>query len=73
MHLSVFLVIIACTQADLAISYFDDITAQSLIGSHFGIPFFNTSFDYVIAGGAHGGVNSCDEVGSECVCHCSRY
>ena len=37
-------------------SYFDSLTAKSLIGSHFGIPFFNASFDYIIVGGGTAGL-----------------
>lgn len=35
---------------------YDAIVGQELIGSHFGIPFFNASFDYVIIGGGTAGL-----------------
>ena len=48
--------IFTCGPTSLAAVYLDSITAQSLIGSHFGIPFFNASFDYVIVGGGTAGL-----------------
>lgn len=35
---------------------YDAIVGQELIGSHFGIPFFNATFDYVIVGGGTAGL-----------------
>lgn len=40
----------------LAITYVDSITAQNLIGSRFGVPFFNASFDYIVVGGGTAGL-----------------
>ena len=40
-----------------AVSVFDEtISAQSLVGSHFGVPGLPGSFDYVIAGGGTAGL-----------------
>ena len=35
---------------------YDAIVGQELIGSHFGIPFFNATFDYVVIGGGTAGL-----------------
>ena len=36
--------------------YTESLAASGLIGSHFGIPFFNASFDYVVVGGGTAGL-----------------
>lgn len=36
--------------------YVEQIVGQGLIGSHFGIPFFNATFDYVVVGGGTAGL-----------------
>ena len=36
--------------------YFESFSAASLIGSHFGVPFFNATFDYVVVGGGTAGL-----------------
>ncbi|KAG7009750.1 patulin synthase [Physcia stellaris] len=43
-------------QVNFVVSYIDSITGQGLLGSHFGIPFFNASFDYVVVGGGTAGL-----------------
>lgn len=43
-------------QVKSVVSYIDSITGQGLLGSHFGIPFFNASFDYVVVGGGTAGL-----------------
>lgn len=37
-------------------TYTESITGLGLIGSHFGIPFFNATFDYVVIGGGTAGL-----------------
>lgn len=37
-------------------TYYDEITGQSLLGSHFGIIGFDASFDYVVIGGGTAGL-----------------
>ncbi|PQE26804.1 Choline dehydrogenase protein [Rutstroemia sp. NJR-2017a BVV2] len=45
--------LVAGTQAQ---GYFETLTGQSLLGSHFGIIGFNASFDYVVIGGGTAGL-----------------
>jgi choline dehydrogenase len=40
----------------VAQQYVESIIGAGLIGSHFGVPFFNASFDYVIIGGGTAGL-----------------
>ncbi|KAI9644998.1 hypothetical protein NHQ30_007035 [Ciborinia camelliae] len=40
----------------MASGYLKSITSQSLIGSHFGLPYFNESFDHDIVGGGTAGL-----------------
>lgn len=44
------------SQLTFASSFFETLRAADLIGSHFGIPGFNASFDYVIVGGGTAGL-----------------
>lgn len=37
-------------------TYFEELTGQNLIGSHFGVIGFNASFDYVVIGGGTAGL-----------------
>lgn len=37
-------------------SYFDTLIAQNLIGSHFGTPSINATYDYVVIGGGTAGL-----------------
>lgn len=46
---------LAVTQACFA-QYLESISGLGLVGSHFGIPFFNATFDYVIVGGGTAGL-----------------
>lgn len=55
MHITVLGFVLVWAQSGHA-AYFGSITGQGLIGSHFGIPFFNASFDYVIVGGGTAGL-----------------
>lgn len=50
MHLSTILPTALLIQAKLVVSYVDSRAGQGLLGSHFGIPFFKESFDYVVVG-----------------------
>lgn len=36
--------------------YFESITAQNTLGSHFGVPTFNATYDYVVVGGGTAGL-----------------
>lgn len=45
-----------CFHVGMASAYLQSITGQSLIGSHFGLLYFNASFDYVIVGGGTAGL-----------------
>lgn len=49
-------ILVTCLHAGMASAYLQSITGQGLIGSHFGIPYFNASFDYVIVGGGTAGL-----------------
>jgi choline dehydrogenase len=37
-------------------TYYDSLTGYSLLGSHFGVPGFDATFDYVIVGGGTAGL-----------------
>lgn len=56
MYLSTVLLNALLIQAKFVVSYVDLIAGQGLLGSHFGIPFFNASFDYVVVGGGTAGL-----------------
>lgn len=56
MHLSAIFTFLIGILIIFAVPYINFITAQSLIGSHFGVPFFNASFDFVILGGGTAGL-----------------
>jgi len=56
MRLSAILSTALSIQANLVVSHVDSIAGQGLLGSHFGIPYFNASFDYVVVGGGTAGL-----------------
>lgn len=56
MYSNTFIIIALILRTPHALSYIDTITSQNLLGSHFGIPYFNASFDYVIVGGGTAGL-----------------
>lgn len=56
MHLQTLFWCAAFQIFSVACTYTESITGLGLIGSHFGIPFFNATFDYVIIGGGTAGL-----------------
>jgi choline dehydrogenase len=44
------------SHCSVASSFFETLRAADLIGSHFGVPGFNASFDYVVVGGGTAGL-----------------
>ena len=56
MHAGYLLAIWLSFCTSIAALLLDSLSAQSLLGSHFGIPFFNATFDYVVIGGGTAGL-----------------
>jgi choline dehydrogenase len=48
--------LLRCGVNCVAETYVDSLTGSGLLGSHFGKPFFNASFDYVVIGGGTAGL-----------------
>ena len=56
MRVTIFVFIALCVEGGWGVAYFDSITGLNLLGSHFGVQFFNASFDYVVIGGGTAGL-----------------